>query len=48
MTLQKGHVYNARNYGSHPNNCLNETSKIKNLENRVAANNRNKCERSRK
>ena len=31
-----------------PNNCLNETSKIKNLENRVAANNRNKCERSRK
>ena len=30
-----------------PNNCLNETSKIKNLENRVVVNNRNKCERSR-
>ena len=31
-----------------PNNCLTEISKIKNLENGVAVNNQNKCERPRK
>ena len=49
LLLLKLHVYNARKYGLLPlNKFLNEISKIKNLEKRAAANNRNKCERFRK
>ena len=43
------HIYNARKYRFLSfNNFLNEVSKIKNLEKRVAGNNRNKSERFRK
>ena len=42
-------IYNARKHRFLSfNNFLNEVSKIKNLEKRVAGNNRNKCERFRK
>ena len=43
------YIYNARKHGFLSfSNFLNEVSKIKNLEKRVAGNNRNKCERFRK
>ena len=43
------YIYSARKYRSLSfNNFLNENSKIKNLEKRVAANNWNKCDRFRK
>ena len=43
------YIYNARKHRFLSfNNFLNEVSKIKNLEKRVAGNNRNKCERFRK
>ena len=46
LLLFKLYIYNARKHGFLSfNNFLNEISKIKNLEKRVAANNRNKCER---
>ena len=42
-------MYNARKHGFLSfTNFLNELNKIKNLEKRVAENNRNKCERFRK
>ena len=45
----KLYIYNARKHRFLSfNNLLNEVSKIKNLEKRVAANNRNKCEKFRK
>ena len=48
LVLFKLHIYNARKHGFlSSNNFLNEISKIKNLEKRVAANNRDKCERFR-
>ena len=49
LLLFKLHICNARKHGFLPfNNFQNEISKIKNLEKRVVANNRNKCERFRK
>ena len=49
LLLFKLYIYNARKHGFLSfNNFLNEISKIKNLEKRAAANNRNKCERFRK
>ena len=46
LLLFKLYVYNARKHGFLSfNNFLNDFSKVKNLEKRVAANNRNKCER---
>ena len=49
LLLFKLHIYNARKHGFLSfNNFLNEISKIKNLEKRVAANSQNKCERFRK
>ena len=49
LPLLKLHAYNARKYGTLAlNNFWNEFSKIKNLEEREAENNRNKCERFRK
>ena len=49
LLLFKLNIYNTRKAGFlYFNNFLNEVSKIKNLEKRIAANNRNKCERSRK
>ena len=49
LLLFKLHITNAREHGFlSSNNFLNEISNIKNLEKRVAANNRNKCERCRK
>ena len=44
----KLYIYNARKRVLSFNNFLNEVSKIKNLEKRVAGNNRNKCKRFRK
>ena len=49
LLLFKLHIYNPRKYGFLSfNNFLNDISKIKNLEKRVAVNNWNKCERFRK
>ena len=49
LLLFKLYIYNARKHGLLSfNNFLNEISKIKSLEKRVAANNRNKCDRFRK
>ena len=49
LLLLKLHICNNRKYGFlFVNNFLNEISKIKNLERRVAVNNQNKCERFRK
>ena len=49
LLLFKLNMYNTRKDGFlYFNNFLNEVRKIKNLEKRIAANNRNKCERSRK
>ena len=49
MLLFKLHIYNARKHGFLSfNNFLNEVSKIKNLEKRVAGNDQNKCEIFRK
>ena len=49
LLLFKLYIYNARKHGFLSfNNFLNEVSKIKTLEKRVAENNRNKCERFRK
>ena len=49
LLLLKLHICNTRNYDFlFFNNFLNEISKIKNLERRVAVNNQNKCERFRK
>ena len=46
LLLFKLHIYNARKYGFLSfNNFLDENRKIKNLEKRVAVNNRNKCDR---
>ena len=48
LLLFKLCIYNARKHGLLSfNNFLNEISKIKSLEKRVAANNRNKCDRFR-
>ena len=44
----KLYIYNARKRVLSFNNFLNEVSKIKNLEKRVAGNNQNKCKRFRK
>ena len=44
----KLYIYSARKRVLSFNNFLNEVSKIKNLEKRVAANNWNKCDRFRK
>ena len=49
LLLFKLHIYSARKHGFLSfNNFLNKIGKIKNLQKRVAANNRNKCERFRK
>ena len=49
LLLLKLYLCNATKYGFLSfNNFLNEISKIKNLEQRVAENNQNKCERFRK
>ena len=49
LILFKLYIYNARKHEFLSfNNFLNEVSKIKKLEKRVAGNNRNKCERFRK
>ena len=49
LPLLKLHIYNARKYRFLSfNNFLNEISEIKNIEKRVARNNRSKCERFRK
>ena len=47
LLLFKLYIYTMHGFLSF-NNFLNEVSKIKNLEKRVAGNNRNKCERFRK
>ena len=48
LLLFKLYIYNARKHVLSFNNFLNKVSKIKNLEKRVAGNNRNKCKRFRK
>ena len=49
LLLLKLHTHNAIKHGfSSFNNFLNETSKMKNLEKRLAVNNQNWCERLRK
>ena len=49
LLLFKLYIYNARKHGFLSfTNFLNEVSKIKNLEKRVARNNQNKCEQFRK
>ena len=49
LPFLKSHIFIGKKYGLLSfNNFLNEISKIRNLERRVAANNRNKCKIFRK